>query len=157
MTDSLLNAISDRLAHVDGLYNRLVLLVWPSHELWPRLQPLADALGYPLVNVSLALSGRLLDVRPPPRAALASDRLDDVVEAVPGDVLLLGALELLFEPGLRLSPLPALQRLARRRPIVAAWSGEARDGYLFYAQPDHPEYRRYPLDDLVFIEPDKLH
>lgn len=157
MIDLRLRAIRDSITRANGSYNRLVLLVWPSHDLWPLLQPVTSELNLALVNVSLALSKRLLAKKPQHRAALASDLLDEVIEAVPGDVLLLGALELLFEPGLRLSPLPALQRLARRRPIVAAWSGEARDGYLFYAQPDHPEYRRYPLDDLVFIEPDKLH
>jgi hypothetical protein len=37
--------------------------------------------------------------------------------------------------------------------VVAAWNGTIEQGYLIYAMPDHPEYRRYPAGDLLVMSP----
>ena len=88
------------------------------------------------------------------------------------DVLLLDNLEILFDVRLKQDPLRLLQQLSRNKTIVVAWPGgvvdphEAYDAsarkeerrathdagrYLTYAVPDHPEYRRYPIRNLIIV------
>lgn len=89
-------------------------------------------------------------------------------------VILLDNVEVLFDVSLKQDPLRLLQGLSRNKTVVAAWSGEIRtEGkglrteldagddsvlstqssslYLVYATPDHPEYRRYPLRDFLYL------
>ncbi|ROQ92181.1 BREX-3 system P-loop-containing protein BrxF [Desulfosoma caldarium] len=91
-------------------------------------------------------------------------------------VVLLDNIELLFDVSLKQDPLRLLQGLSRNKTVVAAWSGEIRNErrglrselgtpdnssritqssslYLVYATPDHPEYQRYPLRDLLVVNP----
>ena len=60
-------------------------------------------------------------------------------------------LELLFSPDLAQDPLRLLQGLARNRTIVASWPGFMRGAQLIYAEPSHPEYRRYPELDVLWL------
>ncbi len=53
--------------------------------------------------------------------------LKEVIAAVPGDVVLLDNLEILFDTGLEVEPLRLLQVSSRNRTIVASWSGSYRD------------------------------
>lgn len=156
MDDRPPSLLTQKVLQVQDLYYRLLLVASPTDGLWPRLRRLSQQTGYPLVNASLELSRRLLPLRTAHRPLSAADLLADALDELGGPITLLGAIELLFEPSLRQDPLRLLQSLARRRTLVVGWNGPARDGYLFYAQPGHPEYRRYPTGDLVLIEPDAL-
>jgi hypothetical protein len=35
------------------------------------------------------------------------------------------------------------------------WNGSVNGGYLTYAMPEHPEYRRYMIRDLIIVNPEK--
>jgi len=67
---------------------------------------------------------------------------------------MLDNLEILFDVSLKLDPLRCLQDVARDRTVVAAWNGAVTAGHLTYATPDHPEYRRHALEDLVIVCPE---
>ena len=80
--------------------------------------------------------------------------MSEVLTAVSADVVLVDNLELLFSPNLLQDPLKLLQGAARNRTIVAAWPGTLSGRQLTYAEPSHPEYRRYPeLDTLCLSMP----
>ena len=68
-------------------------------------------------------------------------------------VILFDNVELLFAPALQLDPLRLLQQTARNRTVVAAWNGRVDDGSLTYAEPSHPEYRRYATDEILLVGP----
>ena len=46
-----------------------------------------------------------------------------------------------------------LQGLSRNKTIIAAWNGSFVNGYITYAKPDQPEYRRYPANNILIINP----
>ncbi len=75
--------------------------------------------------------------------------LEDILQKAEKDIVILDNLELLFDPVLKQDPLRLLQGLSRKRTIVAAWNGITKNDSLIYAEPGHPEYRRYPLHDLI--------
>jgi hypothetical protein len=54
----------------------------------------------------------------------------EVIAAVPGDVVLLDNLEILFSTGLEVEPLRLLQVSSRNRTIVASWNGSFMGRYV---------------------------
>jgi len=46
----------------------------------------------------------------------------------------------------------ALKAASRRRPLLVIWPGALMEGgHLVYAEPGHPEYRRYDSADLADV------
>ncbi len=144
--------VRTRVAGVAALYHRLVLLVGAPHTgKTAVLRELSLSEGWPLINVNLTLSGRLLDVGVRARALKAARLLGEELTRVQSAVVLLDNTEILFSKDLALDPLRVLQGLARSRTIVASWTGHAAEMQLSYATPEHSEYRRYPCGDLALI------
>ena len=109
------------------------------------------AQGAPLVNVSLELSRRMLDLPERQRPLRVQRILERVVAEIDGDIVLLDNIELLFDPSLRQDPLRLLKGISRNRTTVAAWSGSIEDGNIYYAERGHPEYRRYSTDGVLAV------
>lgn len=65
--------------------------------------------------------------------------------------VILDNIELLFDTSLKLDPISCLRQASRNRTIVASFPGVFEDGQLIYAEPNHPEYRRFPADDLLIV------
>jgi ATPase family associated with various cellular activities (AAA) len=153
--DELLSAqIMDQLSQVVGLYHRLVLVVAPSGAgKTVALRDIAAQTNGHYINVNLELSRRLLDLPQRQWPLQAPKLLEEIVQGDHEQVILLDNIELLFDVSLKLHPLRCLQTLARQRTIVAAWNGTEANGLLIYAAPDHPEYRRYPLANLLVVSP----
>jgi hypothetical protein len=81
--------------------------------------------------------------------------LKKVIAAVPGDVVLLDNLEILFDIALEVTPLRLLQVSSRNRTIVATWNGTYRDGALTYAEPGHPEFVQVKQTEAIVVTTDK--
>jgi hypothetical protein len=123
----------------------------PEKKKSVTLKRIAEQKGLHLVNVNLELSEQILTMTARQRSLRAAALLGDIVADGRGETVLLDNIEILFDPALRLDPLRLLQNLSRHRTIVASWKGRISGTYLTYAEPDHPEYRRYSTKDLVFI------
>ena len=152
MSDPLAQQLKIACAQLATQYHRLVVLVGPlGTGKTAALRQFAEGQRTPLININLELSRALLDVPRTQRAVAAPRLLKEIVEAVPGDTVVLDNIEMLFAPDLQLDPLRALQQVARDRTVVASWNGRIQAGRLLYAEPSHPEYRDYKADGLVLI------
>lgn len=144
--------IRQRLSGISDNYNRLVLLVGPSGSgRTTVLRALADAENIPMLNVGSRISRSLLDLTERQRVLQLPRILENTVTDLRSDLTLLDNTEVLFNPMLKQDPLRLLQGLSRDRTIVASWLGDAEGGYLTYAEPEHPEFRRYPSTDLLLV------
>ncbi|MEP6653260.1 MAG: BREX-3 system P-loop-containing protein BrxF [Myxococcales bacterium] len=144
-----LGALCDTAAN---LYHRLVLVVGPARSGKTRLlQAAAAANGWPLINVNQRVSELLLELTQRQRALRVPRLVGDVLGSTAADVVLIDNLELLFSPDLAQDPLRLLQGLARNRTVVASWPGVMVGKQLTYAEPSHPEYRRYPEPDTLWL------
>jgi|SRR5579863_4568198 len=151
MAADVLDRMAGAIEDVSELYYRLVLLVGPSDAGKTKaLFELSSKRGFQYLNLSLELSRRLLDLAAGQRPVAVRRLMEDLLSGTTGPVLC-DNIELLFDVSLRQDPLHLLQLLSRQRTIVAAWNGSIAGGYLNYATPDHPEYRRYPVQDLLLI------
>ena len=152
MTRQLSQAVAEQTGHAESLYHRLVLIVGVDGlAKASALKETAECIGAPLVNVSLELSRRLLDLTERQRRIRVPELLGRIVTKTASNVVLLDNIELLFDIALRQDPLGLLQRLSRRRTVVATWNGSMEGGYVVYAEPGHPEYRRYPVDGVLVV------
>jgi hypothetical protein len=137
------------------MYHRLVLVVAPlGAGKTAALREMAQQTGYNYINVNLELSRCMLELTQRQRQLQVSRLLRDIIRTTHEQVVLLDNLEILFDTSLKLDPLRCLQDVARDRTVVAAWNGTVTAGHLTYATPDHPEYRRYALEDLVIVCPE---
>ena len=151
MAHELVDRIQRRIDEVKGLYYRLILVVPSPGSGATILNHITEQANMGLINVNLALSRRMLPLTSRQRALRIASLLDDIILDVDGECVLLGHINLLFDPVLRQDPLRLLQNLSRRKTIVAVWDGQAQGRYLTYAEPGHPEYRRYLTRDIVLI------
>ena len=155
MTEPLPEQIIRKIDEVKMLYHRLILVVaLPDGGKTEALQETAQRTELPLVNLNLELSRRLLDLTERQRVMRVSRLLGDIVNSYDDQTVLLDNTEILFDTSLKQNPLMLLQSVSRNKVIVAAWNGTVEKGHLTYATPDHPEYRRYPTRDLVFVAPE---
>ena len=145
-------AVAEKIGHAESLYHRLVLVVGAGGSgQASALRDIAECMDAPLVNVGLELSRRLLDLTERQRRIRAPELLGRIVTETASDIVLLDNVELLFDVALHQNPLGLLQRLSRRRTVVATWNGSMEDGHIVYAVPGHPEYRRYPVDGFLVV------
>ena len=152
MTHHLSEAL-EKVEHAESLYHRLVLVVGTDGTAnVSALKKVSECIDAPRIDVGLELSCLLLDLTEQQRRIRVPELLGRIVTRAESNVVLLDNLELLFDVALRQDPLRLLQRLSRRRIVVAVWSGSVEDGHIHYAVPGHPEYRRYPVDGLLVVD-----
>ncbi len=144
--------IAEQVEKARPLYHRLVIVVGPPRSgKTSALRDLHAERGWPLVNVNLALSERLLELTTKQRALRVARIIDDIVQEQSGDTILLDNIEMLFHPDLKQDPLRLLQSLSRNRTIVATWCGAQLGSSLTYAAPDHPEFRRFEESQALIV------
>ena len=153
MATSLSVQIQDALPKTKDAYYRLILAVGPAHAgKTAALSELASRNSWPRLNVNLRLSEKLLELTHRQRAVRIAGILDDTIRAEASEVILLDNIELLFAEELAQDPLRLLQSLSRNRTIIAAWPGTFDGSSLNYAEPGHPEARRYPTPQAVIVK-----
>jgi energy-coupling factor transporter ATP-binding protein EcfA2 len=107
----------------------------------------------PYLNLNLTLSRRLLELTSKERPLRMRHLLAQALDEQPATTLALDNIELLFEPSLRQEPLTLLQQLSRVKSLIVAWPGSYDDAsqVLTYAEPGHPEYRRYQRPEAIIL------
>jgi Cdc6-like AAA superfamily ATPase len=151
MTDTV-TKLEQAIQQAASQYFRLVILAGaPGAGKTAALQSVAQKMNCQLVNVNLELSKRMLELTRTQRSRQVERLLKAVIAAVPGDVVFLDNLEILFDTGLEVEPLRLLQIVSRNRTIVASWNGSYWDGTLTYAKPGHPEFIQCKQPEAVVI------
>jgi len=153
MCEELVQSVTAKLEEAQSLYHRLVLLVGPSGSRKTQyLREVANRKNIPLVNVGIDLARLLLPLTDRQRALQTPQLMRALVTAINSEAVILDNLEVLFSPTLQQDPLRLLESLSRNRSIAAAWAGTTDGQWITYAEPDHPEYRRYMIKDLLIVD-----
>ena len=152
MAEPLVDKIIKKIGQAAELYYSLVIVVASAGAgKTVALQNVHARTTAPLINVNLDLSRRMLDLTDRQRTLQLPRLITEIVGASEADVVLLDNIEILFDVSLKQDPLRLLQGLSRNKTVVAAWSGSINGEYMVYATPDHPEYKRFPLQDFLVV------
>ena len=147
-----LEEIASLLPPLGGQYHRLLLVAGPvGSGKTPLLKALCQKQDLPYLNVNLSLSRRLLELTERERPLRVRRLFADLIDKQPADSVILDNIELLFDPSLHQDPLVCLQGLSRNKTLIVAWGGDYVNGVLTYAEPGHPEYRRYEHPEAVIV------
>jgi ABC-type dipeptide/oligopeptide/nickel transport system ATPase component len=147
-----MNVVRERMVGISDLYYRLLLVVGPSGcGKTATLRALGEAEEAPVMPLSARISERLLDLTERQRVLQLPTILEEEVASLPQEMTLLDNTEVLFAAVLKQDPLRLLRRISRNRTVVASWLGSVIGGHLTYASSDHPEFRRYPTEDLLIV------
>jgi len=146
----------DKINQAHELYHRLVLVVGRSGSgETSLLQEVSKQTGFRYLNLNLELSRALLELTERQRILRLPLLIDEIIGKTGEQVVLIDNIEILFEVSLKQDPLRLLQQISRNRTVVATWNGTIAGGYLTYAAPNHPEYRRYPAHYLLAVSLEK--
>jgi len=157
MVEPLADRIIEGIGQAVELYYRLVFLVAPAGTgKTATLRDVHDRMHAPLVNVNHELAQRMLDLTERQRTLQLPRLLAEILTLSTTEVILLDNIEILFDVSLKQDPLRLLQGLSRNKTLVVAWSGSINKGHMIYATPDHPEYRRYPIQDFLIVKPEAV-
>jgi predicted ATPase len=145
-----LERILNKIQDATQLYYKLIFVVGSSGSgKTSVLRAVHERTGVPVINVNLELSKAMLELSERQRMLQLPKLLSDILGQTNADIILLDNIEILFAVSLKQDPLRLLQGLSRNKTIVASYSGMIDGEYLVYAEPDHPEYKRYPTRDLL--------
>lgn len=140
------------IAQATRQYFRLVLVVGAGQSgKTIAMVSAANNLGCQLINVNLELSKKMLELARSQRAKQAEKLMREVISSVPGEVVFLDNLGILFDPNLELEPLRLLQLSSRNRTVIASWNGKFDAGTLTYAEPGHPEFAQFSQIEAITI------
>jgi adenylate kinase family enzyme len=154
MSNSIKESVKQSLKATQSLYYRLVLLVGePGSGKTAVLRDIADELDFPIININLEISSKLLELTSKQRAIHLPKLLIEITET-DNSTLILDNLEILFDKEMKQDPLRLLQGISRNHSVVASWNGKATGRKLTYATADHPEYRKYDQVDALIVEID---
>ncbi len=175
MAEPVADRVIRQINQAAELYHRLVILVAPAGSgKTAALQEVHKRKAFPLININLELSQRMLDLTERQRVLQLPRLLAEIVSTSTAEVLLLDNIEILFDISLKQDPLRLLQGLSRNKTLVVAWNGEIRAegrgirpedeegssvlgtkslSYIVYATPEHPEYKRYPIQNFLVVSP----
>ena len=152
MNETAADRLTKAIDEAQGRYYRLVLLVGVARSgKTSALRATAHNLGLPFVNLNLVLTERLLELTRKQRALRVKRILLEELDRVEGQPILLDNIESLFDPELAQDPMRLLQGLSRNRTLAATWPGTYDGRYLTYAEPGHPEWRRYSQPEASIV------
>ena len=152
MTPELSNRIAEQVPESSSSYHRLILVVGPPRSgKTTALRLLAEECSWPMINVNLLLSERLLELTTRQRSLNVPNILNQIIRDHGDGILLLDNTEVLFSPELQHDPLRLLQGVTRNRTVIASWAGEIDGENLTYAEAAHPEFRRYQQPNTVIV------
>jgi hypothetical protein len=140
MTEQFLLQLVDVVKRTSATHCKLTLLVGASGVGKTNvLRQIAFRLEYPVINLNLLLSHRLLGLNARQRTLHVKQIAMELIELKPSTGICLDNTELLFDATLHLDPLRFFQELARNRVVIATWNGTWKPSRLTYAWPGHPD------------------
>jgi hypothetical protein len=145
----------DAVPTIQDHYYKLILAVGPARSgKTAALATVAQRRGWARLNVNLRLCERLLELTQKQRKIRVATVLDETLRAENSSEVILDNIEMLFAQELEQDPLRLLQGLSRNLTIIAAWPGTIDGGCLTYAEPGHPEARRYVNPQACIVSAD---
>jgi hypothetical protein len=115
------------------------------------LDNLRSNLQWPQINLNLSLSEALMQYPQQKRPLLISNLFYEFFNSESSGYLIDNT-ELIFNKSLKILPIYLLKNASRNRTIICSLNGQMSGNDFIYAEANHHEYFREPLNDIQFID-----
>ncbi|WP_339832839.1 BREX-3 system P-loop-containing protein BrxF [Paenibacillus sp. FSL R7-0272] len=139
MTDTKLEFIRSELSDIATRRRKIAFLI-PEIQSIHYISNEIEKMNIPIVNTSLYLSEQLKIVAPDHRPFKVSALLRKLINDKNREIVCLYNIEYLFDPELQVNPVKLLEANSGNTVLLVLWPGKAKQGVLYYAAPEHPEY-----------------
>ncbi|MQR86861.1 BREX-3 system P-loop-containing protein BrxF [Bacillus megaterium] len=112
----------------------------------------SEAHSFPYININIKLSQLIQDTPIKLRTYQITGALQQLIDAYSDKVICLDYYELLFEPSLAVDPLLLIKNISRNKTLIVSWRGKIADNTFIHAEPGHPEYKKYLMQDTYIIK-----
>ena len=142
----------ERIELAPAQYHRLIIILNSTGQRSGAISDaMAEKLGIARLNLGLLISQKLLELTDRQRSLRLPQLVDQVITEQGDKPVFLDHIEILFSRELKQDPLRLLQGISRNKTLLVMWNGQVTAGSLIYASPEHPEYRKYPVQDLNIL------
>lgn len=105
----------------------------------------------PYINLNLEFSRILKDIPQNRRVYKITDVFSTLIQSYIEDTICLDYYDLFFDPSLSVNTFELFKNASRNKTLIIAWRGKLTKQEFIYAEPEHPEYTKYPIHDTIVI------
>lgn len=106
----------------------------------------------PYINLNLTLSSELKNIPQNRRIFKITDIFNTLIQSYPANIICIDYYELLFEPSLAINVFELFKNASRYKTLIIAWRGTLTHQEFVHAEPGHPEYKKYPIEDTLILK-----
>lgn len=147
---SILNNLNVRLQKISQLYYKQIFVY--EYERGNNVEHFSKENHYPILNVNLLLSEKIIDVPQNRRPYKIAEFLSELINAAESETVCIDYYEMLFDPSLKVNPFSLFTNLSKSKTLIITWRGTIEDNYFIYGDPGHPEYIKYTIKDAIIIK-----
>jgi len=130
-------------SHLNMVRNQRHKLLFIIENNTPNLEKLLADLAegrIPIINPNLVLADQMRRIPPNERPFEVNRILRAHLAEFETGIVCFRHIEYLFDPELKQDPIRLFESLSGNRILIIIWPGEAKEGTLCYASPDHDEF-----------------
>lgn len=150
MSIQFLEQINNAISDVSNRYYKQIFVY--DYSDGKSVEKFSKAHSLPYINVNLEVSRVLQDIPVNRRSFRLTEVFQQLIDKYPDSVICLDYYELLFDNSLAIDPMILLKDNSRNKTLVISWRGRIIGDALIHAEPGHPEYKKYIVQDAIIIK-----
>lgn len=150
MKSNVVEQLSQALIDLEKQYFKQVYI--SEYKQSKTLFKYSELQDIPYINLNLELSSELKDIPRNRRTFKVTDIFNTLIQSYPENTICIDYYELLFEPSLSINSFDLFKSASRNKTLIIAWRGTITRQEFIHAAPGHPEYKKYPIEDILILK-----
>lgn len=150
MNQKIIEQLSQALPDINKHYFKQVYIF--EYKQGDTVLKFSEQQNIPYINLNVALSSRLKDIPQNRRIFKITDIFNTLIQSYPESTICIDYYELLFDPSLSINVFELFKSASRNKTLIIAWRGTLTQRDFIHAEPGHPEYKKYPIEDTFILK-----
>lgn len=142
--------INKAISDVSNRYYKLIFVY--DYRDGKSVKKFAETHSLPYINVNIEISQLLQDIPMDRRSFRITEKFQQLIDTYHDDVICLDYYELLFDNSLAIDPMILIKNNSRYKTLIISWRGKIIGDALIHAEPGHPEYKKFIVQDAIVIK-----
>lgn len=150
MNTHFLEQINNAISDVSNRYYKQIYVY--DYRDGKSVKKFAESHSLPYINVNIEISQLLQDIPVNRRSFRITEVFQQLIDKCADSVICLDYYELLFDNSLAIDPITLIKNNSRNKTLIISWRGKIVGDALIHAEPGHPEYKKYIVQDAIIIK-----